>query len=50
MRGLTVTSNYLPDPQINGVNCWEAYGFKREFESYGNQQRSRQGIDGTFND
>ena len=33
MRGLTVTSNYLPDPQVNGVNCWEAYGFKREFET-----------------
>jgi hypothetical protein len=33
MRGLTVTSNYLPDPQVNGVNCWEAYGFKRRFET-----------------
>jgi hypothetical protein len=28
-----VTSNYSPDPRVNGVNCWEAYGFKREFET-----------------
>jgi hypothetical protein len=50
MRGLTVTSNYLPDPQINGVNCWEAYGFKREFESYGYQQPRLLGIKARFND